>query len=68
MPSTVLNDFSNPSIGKRKWLMAEKRYLVTGDHPILARPDKVVSELELQPYLHELKMAGFENITSKPLN
>lgn len=38
------------------------RYHITADHPILARPDKVVSEIELMSYKHELQLAGYENI------
>jgi hypothetical protein len=45
----------------------DQRYFVSGDHPVLARPDKVVSELELEQYKHELKLAGFENITARKI-
>lgn len=39
-----------------------KYYRISADHPVLARPDKRVSELELEPYKHELELAGYENI------
>ena len=43
--------------------MNNRRYRITADHPVLARPDKVVSELELSGYKHELELARYENIT-----
>jgi hypothetical protein len=39
-----------------------KRYFITGDHPILKRPDKIVDESLLQLYLTELRLNKFENI------
>lgn len=39
-----------------------KRYLVKADHPVLARQDKIVSELELGSFKMELELAGYENI------
>jgi hypothetical protein len=39
-----------------------KRYKVTADHSILARPDKIVSAVELESYKFALRLAGYENI------
>jgi hypothetical protein len=37
-------------------------FRIAADHPIFARPDRVVSEIELESYKKELELAGFENI------
>ena len=39
-----------------------KSFRVIADHPIFARPDRVVQEIELESYKKELELAGFENI------
>lgn len=44
------------------YAMKQERYRVTADHPTFARPDKIVSGVELEAFLHELRLAGFENI------
>jgi len=42
-------------------------FYVTADHPVLARPDKVVKEIELYSYKQELELAGYENIKIKEI-
>ena len=50
-------------------LDGDDRYIVTGDHPTLARPDKSnLTASQAQQYAFELTVAGFENVTSKRCN
>lgn len=42
--------------------LKQKRYMVSVDHPTFARQDKIVTGVELESFIHELKLAGFENI------
>lgn len=50
-------------------LDGDAKYLVTGDHPTLARPDKSnLTASQARQYAFELSVAGFENITTKRIN
>jgi len=40
----------------------QRRFMVKGDHPVFARPDRVVSAIELESFKNELELAGYENI------
>jgi len=42
-------------------------WAVTGDHPVLARPDKFdMTERESKDYADELKRLGYENVRVYP--
>lgn len=51
-----------------KLIENQKSYKVVADHPILARPDKVVSGAELEAYKNELRLAGYENISEQEIS
>ncbi len=58
-------------IGKTVRVSVEiiEKWLVVGDHPILARPDKIfTNETEAKSYAEELNQCGYENISIKNLD
>jgi len=74
-----LQDVMSATKVKVQWDQLGKGYIVypvassklvaqTADHPVLARPDRVVTAIELESFKAELKMAGFENITAEPFD